>query len=871
MVRKLAEGPRAAAGRRSIAAALQRGDRAPPATRWARLIVIAGCVALVAATALITGWQIWRMRQDAIAHARGDAAADSLLLAEQTARSLQAADLILRTTGEFLRIAPAHALADRAAVSALLKDRIADMPQVQGHTVFDAKGFPRYSSRADVPLVSFRDRAFFSVHAQPPGIGLFVSELTPNRANGQPVIYLSRRIAAVDGSFAGVASLGIEPDYFMRVFGNLPYDRMTRVRLMRADGRLLIAAGGTRSPGVPPPPSSDQDGAPSGETWYISRQEVAGYPLTIEVSVAERRALQDWRATAPRLASVAMAGAAMMVVLSTLLYRQLQRVDEGQQELRQSQSLLQTVFDTAPLGIQIKDLQGRLLMVNPALANTVSAAPEELLGRLAHETTTLREIPADERQRILETDAQVLATGEPVEFELERELSVGKRRLRVIKAPLRDSSGAITAFLSVMEDVTDRIRTRRELEESRRLLGTILNTLPQTVTVKDRNGRYTLLNDAWTRLHGLDASQAIGKTAGELTHHPTEEVRWIEALDRKVLETGQAQSLSEIETATRPGRQGWSRIFKAPLPDPTGGVQGILTVTEDISNLKEAEVKRLELERRVLHGQKLESLGVLAGGIAHDFNNLLAGIMGHAELLLHGLAPAHPLRGHVERIIQASGLAGDMTRQMLAYSGKAKMAMRPVNVNDLVQDMGALLRVAIPQPIVLRYELAERLPMIDGDAAQLNQIVMNLIKNAADAIGEEAGNITLATGTVRLDEAQAATVNPAQPPAAGEYVYVQVADTGGGMTPEVQRRIFEPFFTTKFTGRGLGMAAVQGIIHSHNGCITIQTAPGQGTVMRVLLPCSPNQGDAAAPPVPGPLRRPGKGGGPSAPDGRTAS
>ena len=219
--------------------------------------------------------------------------------------------------------------------------------------------------------------------------------------------------------------------------------------------------------------------------------------------------------------------------------------------------------------------------------------------------------------------------------------------------------------------------------------------------------------------------------------------------------------------------------------------------------------------------QKLESLGVLAGGIAHDFNNLLVGMLGHAGLALLETPPESPLRDRIQQIETCAVRAADLTNQMLAYSGKGRFLVQPTNLTDVVREMANLLRTAISKSARLDLRLAARLASISGDATQLRQVVMNPITNASDAIGERSGVITIETGMMQatradLASAYAAAVDP------GEYVYLEVRDTGCGMDTETQQRIFDPFFTTKFSGRGLGLAAVVGIVRGHTGAVTIQ-------------------------------------------------
>jgi PAS domain S-box-containing protein len=272
-----------------------------------------------------------------------------------------------------------------------------------------------------------------------------------------------------------------------------------------------------------------------------------------------------------------------------------------------------------------------------------------------------------------------------------------------------------------------------------------------------------------------------------------------------------------------------------PLETPEGLC--VLAAVIDISARKRMEEEQRELQNRMQHAQKLESLGVLAGGIAHDFNNLLMAIMGNADLALMRMSNESPARVNVEHIDAAAKRAADLTRQMLAYSGKGKFQLLQINLSKAVQEMAHLLQVSVSKKAVLRYNFAPNLPTIEADPAQVSQIVMNLITNASDAIGEKSGVITISTGITHLDQDYLKTciLDDIKD---GPYAYVEVSDTGIGMSPETRERIFEPFFTTKFTGRGLGLAAIMGIVRGHKGTVRVYSELGRGTTFKVLFPTS---------------------------------
>jgi len=249
--------------------------------------------------------------------------------------------------------------------------------------------------------------------------------------------------------------------------------------------------------------------------------------------------------------------------------------------------------------------------------------------------------------------------------------------------------------------------------------------------------------------------------------------------------------------------------------------------------------------------QKLDSLGVLAGGIAHDFNNLLAAMLGNLNLAELNLSPAAPAMTYLKNVEAAVLRAADLTKQMLAYSGKGRFVIRPVDLSAVVIEMAHLLSIALPKKVTLMREVGADLPMIDADVAQMQQVVMNLVTNAAEAIGDAEGIVRITTGAREIDEACAASFFIPRRLSPGRYVTLEVSDTGCGMTEEVMARIFDPFFTTKRSGRGLGLSAMLGILRVHHASLKLRSEPGKGSTFELYFPAS------ASPraPVPDAIRR----------------
>jgi len=308
---------------------------------------------------------------------------------------------------------------------------------------------------------------------------------------------------------------------------------------------------------------------------------------------------------------------------------------------------------------------------------------------------------------------------------------------------------------------------------------------------------------------------------------------------------------SEVEEAVRSGVEAFEhepyRIHHVDgsvrwLHDVThvlrtdGEVSHFVGYVVDITARMESIQAEHELEKQLLHAQKLESLGVLAGGVAHDFNNLLTGILGEASLAELALSKkdGDPSTS-VAQIKNLARRAAELTRQLLAYSGRGRFVVQPLDLSELLRDITTMLGVVISKKAVLELHLGESLPAINADRAQLQQVAMNLITNASDALGDEPGLINVTTSKERCSANQLRDVYGANV-AAGLYVTLEVSDDGCGMMPEVRERLFDPFFTTKANGRGLGMSAILGIMRAHSGAIRVYSEPGQGTAFKLLFP-----------------------------------
>ena len=374
---------------------------------------------------------------------------------------------------------------------------------------------------------------------------------------------------------------------------------------------------------------------------------------------------------------------------------------------------------------------------------------------------------------------------------------------------------------------------QEQLEASRDRYADLYDFAPLGYVSLDAGGSIREINLTAAAMLGTERTGLIGKTLA----------RWVAEMDREVFRdhlrrcgSGEEEVNSALSLVASGGRAVTVHLRSIPGWGREGSATLYRTAITDITERIKAEDEQQKLQAQLQQAQKLESLGVLAGGIAHDFNNLLTAILTNAELVLRGLSPSSPSRPKIEEIKTAGVRATDLTAQMLAYAGSGRLQIEPFNLNELVEETSQLLHASISKNALLRLEFAPDLPDVDGDAGQIRQIVMNLIMNASEAGGDEGVVITLRTSAVEASRADLSETYLDQRLPTGRYVCLEVSDTGCGMDEETKEKLFDPFFTTKFAGRGLGLAAVLGIVRGHHGTVDIQSRPGKGTMFKVLLP-----------------------------------
>ncbi len=390
--------------------------------------------------------------------------------------------------------------------------------------------------------------------------------------------------------------------------------------------------------------------------------------------------------------------------------------------------------------------------------------------------------------------------------------------------------------------------SEHKLRRMEQWLSTTLRSIGEGILTTDGNGHVTFLNQKAEELTGWSRLSAVGRHVGEILTLTSSsgDVSVADpvshALDSgDTVDPGTGLALRRFDDRLLP-----VGVSAAPIRGDDGTVSGAVVVFHDRSEHIAAEETQRDIERKVHEAQRLESLGALAGGIAHDFNNLLAVILGNAELCRSSLPGDSMAQKYLSEIERSSQKAADLCQQMLAYAGQGSYQVRPMSLSWLVTDTTGLLRASIGSNIALNLQAMDDLPMIRGDSGQLRQVLVNLVTNAAEAIGMDEGVITLRTWPATLEQAAAARFDP--PLQRGEYTVLEVRDDGCGMDQATLDRLFDPFFTTKFTGRGLGLAAVKGIVQSHGGRITVRSQSQEGTTIRVYLPVNAAGGTAPAAP-----------------------
>lgn len=485
------------------------------------------------------------------------------------------------------------------------------------------------------------------------------------------------------------------------------------------------------------------------------------------------------------------------------------------------QEILDFILDNAPMRLFEVDASGKFVM-NNGQNPPGGAPPGALVGIDAR--AAYRDFP--EGLAALE----VALGGTKSEVRYARD----GRTFDLTLSPRRNANGELVSVLGMAAVVTERVRAEQEARKSEERFRRVFESNMIGLDFFRTSGEIIEANDALLAMLGCTREEL---EAGQLDWR-ARSVPGYEAVDEKAINemiTNGVCTPYEKEFLRKDGSRVPVLLGGALLSEASGtGVAFMIDLSERRQNQEERE----RMQAQLLQVQKLESLGVLAGGIAHDFNNLLTAILGSASAAMLSLPSESPARPDLDNVVLASRRAANLTRQLLAYSGKGHFEVRPIDLSVHVRELAGLLETTIAKKVQLRLELTQDMPAVAADIAQVQQIVMNLVINGAEAIGDQRGTVLVTTGVQSIDEFYVQSLFAGEGIEPGSYVFLEVHDTGCGMDEATKARIFDPFFTTKFTGRGLGLAAVMGIVRGHKGAIKVYSSPGKGTTFKVFFPAT---------------------------------
>jgi PAS domain S-box-containing protein len=575
---------------------------------------------------------------------------------------------------------------------------------------------------------------------------------------------------------------------------------------------------------------------------------VGGVLVLVLAGAVFRSLPRVWRERAgERTAELEAANARLRAEAAQRLEAEVQRLN---QLLRSRVDELESLLEVLPVGvgiargadcldIRMNEALTRMLGLEAAGNAAMAAADSAVAGRfrVLHEGRELApsELPMQ----------RCVAENRPLQaFPLTLEGADGELLEWLCNAvPVRDPEGGVRGCIATFQDVS----YLREALRANARYAAIVASSADAVIGGTTEGVVTDWNHAAERIFGYGAEEMLGQAWRRLVpeaRHGEEEARLARVA------RGETLPPFETERVRKDGRVVEVSVVISPIRDASGAVVGCSEVVRDIGERRQAERRQQELDRKIQESQKLESLGVLAGGIAHDFNNLLTGILGNASFALRMLPAGAPCAAQLADIEKAAGRAAELCAQMLAYARRGRVVARPVGLNPLIEETTHLIGASLGPGVKVDLALAPELPAVMADPTQLRQIVMNLVMNAAEAIGEGSGTVSLRTGLREVGVADLAAMRTGAETKPGRYVFLEVRDTGRGMEAEVLGRIFEPFFTTKFTGRGLGLAAVLGIVRGHQGGLRVESVPGRGSVFELVLPPAPElAGEVASGPA----------------------
>ena len=511
------------------------------------------------------------------------------------------------------------------------------------------------------------------------------------------------------------------------------------------------------------------------------------------------------------------------------IYRDITEKKRMEEDLRRSEEKFRRIVETANEGVIVVDVDFRIVFVNALMAEMLGYAQEEMIGR------PVEEFVAPEHRADVAIQKSLRLAGIKARFERRLLRKDGQMVWTMVSATsLHKPDGQLDCSFAMYTDITTQKQVTAEMRRERAYFQQLLERLPEAVAVLDEHGRIVQINEEFTRLFGYTKDEARGVMLYSLVSSPEYKA---EANDIRV----RVLSGERLEVETIRRRKDGSDVEVSIVTAPKiqdNKIVGLFALYRDIGPRKQIEKENQTLAAQLRQAQKMEAVGTLAGGVAHDFNNILAAVIGFTEISLLALPKDSPVRRNLERALQSSQRASSLVRQLLTFSRRVETNLKPLDINAEIRHAVEILERIIPKMVAMEMELAPDLPHVNGDPNQVEQVLINLATNAADAM-PDGGKIVFETGAMEIDPASGLDRSGLEP---GRHVVLRVTDTGHGMEAATMEKIFDPFFTTKGPGKGtgLGLSTVYGIVKSHGGQIFCHSRPGQGTRFEIFLPAGPD-------------------------------
>jgi PAS domain S-box-containing protein len=802
----------------------------------------------IAITIIAASVAVWDLHGERIADETKNTKNLAVVLAEQTARAIQAVDLVVQET-QGMVLAAGVTDADQFRlrmgtdeVHHILLERLHSLPQANSIALLDDAGVIVNFSRAwPVPVIDASDRDFYAYFREHNDPGAFIGVPIVNKVSGAWVVTLTRRISGPSGEFLGIVAGVVEARYFEDFYQAITTNEGETVSLFRRDGTLLarhphlegmigkkisaeslwyghVADGGTyRTPGYV-----------GGVPRIVSVRPIREYPLAVTVGISEDVALAPWRRQSIMIAVSALGAVVGFVILFRALASQFRRLERQTSELvqtaealRESEGRFRDFAMTSSDWFWEQDADLRFCRFS-AVSNKPEIQWEFYLGKTRWE---MADGGVTEDQWA--AHKQALAARRPFRaFRYQRIRTNGEvRHLSTSGNPVFDEAGTFQGYRGTGTDITAEVEAEARLRESEERFRQLFEAASDWFWETDADLRITYVSENYEQITGRSTRSSLGKRRDENGDMTIDPEGWREHLAALEARRPFRDFVFQIKQTAPDERASWIKVSGVPVFGPDGRFRGYRGAASSVTAQVEAEVRRRELEVQLMHSQKLEALGTLAGGVAHDLNNTLVPILALSKLALDELPVGSGVHSDIETIIRASERARDLVKQILTFSRKQSVAKQQVDLAAVAREAMQMLRASLPATTRIVEQIRE-VPPLFGDVGELHQVVVNLVTNAAHAIGNRVGAITVGIWPV------------SGMGGSGPMVCLSVSDTGCGMDEATRNRVFEPFFTTKDvgSGTGLGLSVVHGIITSHSGKITVCSKPGEGTEFTISLP-----------------------------------